>query len=134
MRRLTAVATAALALLAVAAVAACEPQSDRDPGRRPTGTPVVAYDTSKIKLLCDYFHARPHEVLLTPGAEGNVTDLRTADGVPQSLSERARQYYEGELLSGTGELSKGRRARLDDKYAIVIKKCESYGWSAVQPT
>lgn len=85
-----------------------------------------------VAKLCDFFHARPHEVLLTAEAEGNVRVYAELSGVPQELRTAATAYYTGEALSGNtpNSIDTLRRATLDAKYKTVIDRCTSAGWRA----
>jgi len=125
MRR-TMTVLAALALLLTTGCSVPHEQPDQLPRVSPTT------DTQHVKALCDFFEARPHEVLLTPGAEGNVTVLREATGIPYALSEAARRYYVGEALNGSakGAISVERRHDLDVKYRTVIDACTAAGWKS----
>ncbi|HEY8926072.1 MAG TPA: hypothetical protein VIU64_16925 [Polyangia bacterium] len=125
MRR-TMTVLAALALLLTTGCSVPHEQPDQLPRVSPTT------DTQHVKALCDFFEARPHEVLLTPGAEGNVTVLREATGIPYPLAEAARRYYVGETLNGSARtpIPADRRQHLDAKYKAVIDACTAAGWKS----
>lgn len=122
--------TIAVLALSLSLVAACDPETPA-PGRTDTRAPAthpVSPSTADIKKLCDFFYGRPHEVLLTSGAEGNVSLLAGGLGVPGELAATAKAYYAGQPLGKP--IGAAQRGLLDERYAAVINTCQRYGWVA----
>lgn len=120
---------AAVCLLGV--LAGCDPKAPTTP-TQPAVTTAAEINMRNVRGLCDFFHYRAHETLLTENAHGNVDVLSTRAGVPTKLRDLARAYYAVEIQvskQGAGVVIEGNRKALDAKYAAVITECQALGWT-----
>jgi hypothetical protein len=116
----------AMALLSMGTLAECKQQEicRRGCGPEPVPSAVSQYNQANINALCNFFNARPHEVLLVPEAHNNVKKLADAEGMPTTLVNLALGYYAYDI---TLQSRDGKRI-LDSRYARVIDSCQTNGW------
>lgn len=88
-----------------------------------TPTSVQDLNDRNVRNLCDFFHFRPHEVLLTPNGQANAKLYAMRSGVPTRLRDAVNEYYANDPKLPDD------RAILDNRYAAVITRCMEAGWS-----
>lgn len=120
--------TTAGAVALLLALTACEPAVEPRPTLPTLSASQVAAD---VKGLCDFFATRPLEVLGTAAAEGNVTLLSDAKGVPLYLRDTARGYYDGGF-GGRPDTAE-HKAVLERRYELVMRDCRAAGTGWQRP-